>query len=217
MESESKQEKTREAIGQMLALVPELRDLKDEVVRRLEQGESEESVQAWFIQAIGDTVTPVEHELGMDALLAQWATKFARTGEPGSMLAGMEGGVWIQEQDADGEPCPIVIAMVGPFSDIREIQKDFKKACDKAFRRVPRRRFRDPNTAARHYRLHREGTSWGDMARAKVREDRPDLEEDSESFRELAEIEREAIKKAGTRWGKDYWDKLLNFLSPKSK
>ena len=94
MEPEGKQERTSEAIGQMLGLSPELLTLKEEVTKRLEQGESEEAVQAWFVEAVSDRTNPLEHAFGMDAMLAEWVIKFASTGEPEAMFGSSEGGVW---------------------------------------------------------------------------------------------------------------------------
>lgn len=217
MKREAKQDKRSAAFGQAIGTDPELRGLKEAAAERLHNGEDHGAVLDWLAGETSGMCTDMEMLAGLDRWMAAWLLDWAKTGEPGPIPAETQGQVMVQQLVVDGESTPVVIAVASVLSDVRALAEEFVLMCDRVFPHATRRRFGNPQDGARYFRLRREGWSWADIAREKVRDDRPDLDEESESFRELVSMERETVKKAATRWWKEYGDKILGFLSPDSE
>jgi hypothetical protein len=216
LDPRTRRDKHRAALGQTIAAYPVFRALKVEAQARLASGESEDTVLAWLAERSQEELSETEALLAT-GWFADWLLQWAKTGEPGPLWEGSVGDVMVHRSEIDGQPVTMVVVMATALSDARGLAEEFVLACDRTFPHVSRRRFRDPEQAARWFRLHREGVGWAELARRKVREDRPDLGEKSEGFRELVKIERETIKRSATRWWEEYGYKIAEVLYPGSE
>jgi hypothetical protein len=213
MKPESNQDRLRAAFGQTIAACAQFRALKDGAEARLAQGESEESIREWLAEQTSEETTAREKMHGFGEWLTGWLLEWAKTGEPGPTYPGFPGTVGIDLIDVDGQPTLMVFAMATALTDARDLAEQFVVVCNQVFPYASRKHFQDAVKAARYYRLHEEGLSWGEIARQNVKLKLPRMKETDPRFRKQVKLERDRARHMGGDWWDKYGKKLVEFLS----
>lgn len=166
---------------------------------------------------LGPALQPMLERIGIDRWLEDYVWHYAQTGETSPVFDSFTGKTFVQEMGPRGDKTPTVWLVATPASDVRALVEEFIELAERTLPDVTfSKRFDSQLEGARYLRLHEQlGLSYGQIARREVIEDRPDLEEGSDSFKELLALETERITKAAERSVK-HADKVIDFLSAES-
>jgi hypothetical protein len=175
MDQEDKNLKNLQALGDTFGGFEKPVAWKDEAVKRLGQGESEETVLLWLLEQVRTVITDdLERVMGFDQWFATWLLEWAREGVPGPLFPEALGGVrTFSLPDDDGDTTPLVIAMAGPMSDPEALAKEFLEECRRVFPEETWVKKEDPARDARWFRLFREKMSDRQIAELEVADKYP--------------------------------------------
>jgi hypothetical protein len=166
---------------------------------------------------LGPAIQPWLEKLGLDQWLEDFIWHYAQTGEPSPIFDAFTGKAFVNEMGPVGDKTPTVWLIATPASDVRALVEEFIELAEATFPDDTfSKRFASQLEGARYFRQHKQhDVAYSQIARQKVSEDRPDLEERSDAFKELLDIETERVTKAAER-SFERADRIVDFLSADS-
>lgn len=168
---------------------------------------------------VGDVVNGFLDKVGFDAWFCDYIMGWATSGEPGPYFASFEGKAFPMSLGTGQDKMPVVFAVATPFSDPRELAREFLDMCLDTFPDATWDRMGLNVEAARCVRLGRGGKTDYEIAELLLDENEPGwryafMEKSEQRQRRKTEAKR--VQKLRERFWKDYGDSIVSFVSPDS-
>jgi hypothetical protein len=150
-------------------------------------------------------------KVGIEDWFVEYLVGWAKTGEPGPFFDTADGKVFRQDIGLAGQDkTPMVWAMATPFSDPRELAREFLDECLKAFPDATWDRMGLNAEGARYCRLFIEGMTDRQIADDQLAERYPETVGMVKTDRNAClRTETDRVRKTRTRFFYDYADRMF--------